>query len=400
MIIHLVKLLWNRKRANALLAVEIFFAFLVTCAVAVLAVHVAGNLRQPLGFDWKGVWRVSMEADEAGPMDAATWGAALSRLLDEAATLDPVEAVAGLEVVPYTFSERTAGVRHDGREPVEVQVNRATDMLAEVLDLRLVEGRWFEAADSELVWEPVVIDRDLARRLFGDDSPLGETLDGFYDGNQPRRVIGVVEDFREDGELATTGPYLFERTAGDDPEARALVVSNLLVRIRPGTPATFEAELVEHLGAVAPGWSFEAEPLSELRRTSFRVRLAPLVVGALVVFFLLLMVAMGLVGVLWQNVLQRTREIGVRRALGAAGADIHRQILMEIVIVTTLGLGLGTILLLQLPIGSLLGGLAPGVLPGGVALAMAVIYALVALCALYPSWLASRIHPAEALHHE
>ena len=99
-----------------------------------------------------------------------------------------------------------------------------------------------------------------------------------------------------------------------------------LVRVRPGTPAEFEEQLAKRLQAVAPDWSFEVQPLAQLRAYVVPLRLTPLIVGGIVAVFLLLMVGLGLIGVLWQNLLQRTREIGLRRAAGASrvGASIRR----------------------------------------------------------------------------
>ena len=65
-------------------------------------------------------------------------------------------------------------------------------------------------------------------------------------------------------------------------------------------------------------------------RESFRSRLVPLALGATIAGFLMLMVALGLIGVLWQNVTRRTREIGLRRAAGASHGDIRRQVIMEV----------------------------------------------------------------------
>src|SRR6185436_14479642 len=129
----------------------------------------------------------------------------------------------------------------------------------------------------------------------------------------------------------------------------------LLVRVRPGTPAAFEEELTRRMQAVARDWSFEITPLEQMRTSAIHRTLTPLIVGGIVAFFLLLMVTLGLLGVLWQNLLQRTREIGLRRATGASRAEVHRQVLMEQILLTTLGVFLGTVLVAQIPILDLIG---------------------------------------------
>ena len=63
MIKHLLKLVWNRKRANALIVAEIFISFLVLFAVFTGAVTLISNWRRPIGFQWQNVWVVSMDYD-------------------------------------------------------------------------------------------------------------------------------------------------------------------------------------------------------------------------------------------------------------------------------------------------------------------------------------------------
>jgi len=105
--------------------------------------------------------------------------------------------------------------------------------------------------------------------------------------------------------------------------------------------------------------------------------------------------------VLWQNLLQRTREIGLRRAVGASRAEVHRQIILEQLLLTTLGVLLGTIVVVQLPVLDVFGSaLRPEVFVSGLVLAMVSMYLLATVCALYPSAMASRVQPAEALRYE
>ena len=117
-------------------------------------------------------------------------------------------------------------------------------------------------------------------------------------------------------------------------------------------------------------------------------------------FFLLLMVGLGLIGVLWQNLLQRTREMGLRRAAGASRSAVHRQVIWEQAILTSLGVLLGVVVVVQIPILDLIGFIRPEVFAAGLGVSMAAIYLLAVLCALYPSAMASRLQPAEALRYE
>lgn len=397
MIRHLLKLVWHRKRANGLLIVEIFFSFLVVFAVAGFGVHLLDNYRRPLGFSWENVWDVRVEM---GPSDNETWTAVqvatFERVLREVKSLDGVAAAAGAFSVPYDNSTSMGVWGVDGRD-IHVELNWVTDDFAEVMGIALVGGRWFEEADSAQTWKPVIIDRELATDLFGAEDPIGRKLP-FEDEGVESRVVGLVADFRKAGELSAPMGFLFHRVRVGD--ARDWPPRNFVLELAPGTDAEFEQELVERLQALAPGWSFEVRPLEQMRESSFRLRLAPLAAAGVVAAFLMLMVGLGLIGVLWQNVTQRTREIGLRRATGASGGAIRRQVLMELWIVTSVGVALGALVVLQLPLLELTGPLHAGALAAGLLLAAVLIYLMAALCGLYPSWLATRVQPAEALHYE
>lgn len=398
---HLLKLVWNRKRANALIILEIFFTFLVVFGVGTLGLFLWDNWRRPLGFDWRNVWAVGIDMQQVSdnkftPEQVET----AARLAREVASLDAVEGVAGGMMTPFTFGQYNSIITVNGRD-VAMDFDQVSETFDEVMGIDLVKGRWFQPADATLSWEPVVIDQDLAREIWGEENPIGKRL-GEPDPKHPApevRVIGVVSDFRPHGELSTAGNFVFEYKRLGYVKHRP--PRALLVRVRPGTPAAFEEELARRMQAVARDWSFEIKPLEQLRETSFRQRITPLIVGAIVAFFLLLMVALGLLGVLWQNLLQRTREIGLRRAVGASRGEVHRQIVLEQLLLTTLGVLLGTLLVVQLPVLDVFGAaLRPEVFTSGLLLALIAMYLLAALCALYPSVMASRVRPAEALRYE
>ncbi len=401
MIRHLLKLVWNRKRSNALMILEICVSFLVVFVVATLGLFLWDNYRVPLGFEWKEVWnvRIGMGQTNDNTDNAAAQQAILARLIQEVRSLEPVEAAAGSYVVPFDQGGWEGTYKVQGRN-VETGVDRATVGFDKAMGLHLVAGRWFEEPDAAQSWEPVVIDQDLARVVFGAADPVGKVLFDPSPDEPQFRVVGVVSDFRKGGELLPNDNFLFRFASLDHPHPQGGSLRNLLIRVRPGTPAAFEEALVKRMQGVAPDWSFEVRPLPQVRATAFRFFLTPLIVAGTVAFFLLLMVGLGLIGVLWQNLLQRTREIGLRRAAGASRASVHRQVLLEQIVLTSLGVLIGTLLVIQVPILHLIGVLSNQVLTAGLLVAIVAMYLLSVLCALYPSSLAARVQPAEALRYE
>ena len=123
------------------------------------------------------------------------------------------------------------------------------------------------------------------------------------------------------------GNYVFQRHNLNDPKSGP--PNNILIRVQAGTTSAFEEKLMSNLQSVAKNWSFEIDPLSDMRE-GLTIYLAPIIAAGLVSAFLMIMVALGLTGVLWQNVTQRTKEIGLRRAKGATAGNIYMQILGEL----------------------------------------------------------------------
>jgi len=268
--------------------------------------------------------------------------------------------------------------------------------------LELTAGRWFNASDDGAAWVPVVVNERLAAEVFGGRPAVGNSVpqEKNRDGTvEPElRIVGVVREFRQDGEFASPKNYLFRRHRLDDEERRP--PGSLLVRLRPGTTAAFEERLVKRLQAVAPEWSFEVKPLVQMRETRSTLAVGPLIASGVIAGFLLLMVGMGLTGVLWQTVTQRTREIGLRRAKGATAGDIRTQILGELVVMTSVGVLAGAAIALQFPLLKLTGLISNGVYLASLVVSAACIYLLTMACAWYPSRMATRVSPAEALHYE
>jgi len=413
---HLLRLIWNRKRQNFLLTVEIFFAFLTLFGVVLIAAQYANNARRPLGYQIDHVWDLSVDRKESDedPAIKARHRETYRQLLLALRDLPQIQTVGAGFTGPYANSNWGSGTRLAGGRRVNFGVNKVTDSYAEVFHIPVVEGRWFTREDDAATWTPVIINRRLAQAIFGDAGAVGRVIEEERDPSAPppdpndkpekvKRVVGVVDEFRQSGELSSADNYLFYRMRLDDQDAEESLPERLYVRLAPGTPAAFEETLVKRAMAVAGNWSFEVKPIDDMRVDKLREYTIPLYVVATVAGFLLLMVAMGLTGVVWQSVTQRIREFGLRRAKGATIANIRVQILSEILLMTSLALVVAVGLLGQLPLLPLPEDLQ--LIPGGVFVAsilisVAAIYALTFACGWQPSRLATKIEPAEALHYE
>ena len=408
MIKHLCKLVWNRKRINFLVTLEIFFSFLVIFAVIVFAVYYTDNYRRPLGFDYQNVWYIGVERRAgSGDKDKPQQLETSRRLLAALREFGEVESAAGVWGAPYSRGNWTSG-RDDKKtgKSFHFGCNPVTDDLKDVLGLRMVGGRWFGKEDDGASYNPVVINRKLARDIFGDEDPVGKDISDPEDKKKvEQRVVGLIDDFRKNGEFAELSGYaIYRNDLTFKPGARGNIQGDpprsLLIKVRPGTTAAFEEKLLARLQTEAKDWSFSIKPLVEMRASVFQEYLVPMAAFGLVAGFLLIMVGLGLTGVLWLNVTQRTKEMGLRRAKGATRRRIYKQILGELFIVTTIGLLVGTLVVVQFPLLDLMGFASPEVYTASIFISLGLIYLLTTVCGLYPSLLAMRIHPAEALHYE
>lgn len=401
---HLLRLVWNRRRAHFLVGLEILAAFLILFVVGVFAVKTFANAGKPVGFTSKdvtvvevGLGREEIEGDAEGNRQR------VRRLLDAARGLDGVEQAAGAFLVPYGSGSAVDAHDVDGWR-YEYRWTEVTDEYADVLRLKVVAGRWFSREDDGKPYRPAVVTRELAREVFPGQDPVGKA---FPSGRarapetaaeRERRVVGVVEAYREGSDYSSPAPFAIFRADLSNPADG--IPQRIVVRFRPGTPRSAEEALVRAFQATVPEWTFTAEPLENARETASRLWLVPMLAGALVGGFLMLLVALGLTGVLWQNVSRRTREIGLRRATGATARQVAAQVVMEVWIVTALAVLAGSAFALQAPLVVPFGLLRFADVLAAAALASLLLFALTGICALYPAWLAARVDPSEALRWE
>ena len=386
MIRHLCKLVWNRKRANALTAFQIFISFLIVFITASIAVDNADNYRRPLGFSYENRWVVGFWRDRELPSDGEVEAPSRRQVYQALESFDWIESVAAADggAIPYGGSQYRSTI---GEQPIDY--GDVSDEFYEVLDLDLVSGRWFSEEDAVLDWAPIVITQPLSEALFGREDPIGQQVEW---NERDARVVGVVSDYRRRGEFSEPVFFVLTRVEDDAPV-------RFLVKVHPGTPLAAQEQIDKRLKAMAPGYRVEITTLEEDRASSFKLSLIPLFAAGVVSVLVMGMVALSLSGVLWQRTTLRTEEIGLRRALGGSAASIYAQLTGEMLVVASIGVIAGLLLVLQFPLLELLN-YTSGIYAISLALAALVIYGLVIVCSLYPGRLACRIRPVEALHHE
>jgi predicted permease len=270
---------------------------------------------------------------------------------------------------------------------------------ADVLGVRLLRGRWFDSRDGADAEPVVVIDERLAQDAFGGGDPLGQQIrigDPRSEDTVWRTVVGVVANVLLDQLDDPVRPSAFAPLA-QDPQ-RFLTVA---VHTR-GEPMAFAQTLRETVRSID-----QDIPVYWVRTLdnwiwagNFTSRIVSALFGVFA-FIAVVLSAAGIYSVLAYSVSQRTREIGVRRAMGAVDGRIINMILgqgaMQLVI------GLGTGLLCAIGFAQFLSSMLRGVSPFDppTLLGVALILCLVSLVAsLLPALRAMRVTPMEALRHE
>ncbi|HEV2856531.1 MAG TPA: ABC transporter permease [Thermoanaerobaculia bacterium] len=368
------------------------------------------------GFDPRGVLTVRLNLPEAEYKDAFATARFVQQLLEKVRAVPEVVSAGTVNNLPLGGGNSNSGYAFEDfpLKPDEVPPILGTRFASpgyfEAMGIPVIEGRIFERLDPAKRSEEVVVSEALARRFWPGRSALGKRLQpGFGKGKNWYTIVGVVGSVRDDGldekpHESIYFPVLRQRSNdeenGSDPEwvprSFCLVVKGRV------DPASLTARVRQAVWSIDPNLPLaQVHPLQEvvslsMARTSFTMLL--LVIAAAVA---LLLGTVGIYGVISYVVTQRTREIGVRMALGAARRDISRMVLREGAVITLVGIGIG--LAGALALTRLMLALLYDVSPTDPA-TFAAVPVLLAAVALFASWMPARraaaVEPLEAIRYE
>ena len=227
------------------------------------------------------------------------------------------------------------------------------EKLPETMGLKLVKGRWFNA-DELLDWDTVnkpgvdvavptaIITSDMAAKLWPGQDPLGKTLYSWGD-DSGSRVIGVVDKLARPNNQG--GPEAYHYSMILPIWTPYTVGGNYLVRTEPGRRAEVMKAAVAALQKNGPRRIvLDQKTMEEMRADFYRQDRAMAWMLVIVCVALLVVTALGIVGLASFWVQQRTKQIGVRRALGATRGQILRYFQTENFLLATLGIVIGMML--------------------------------------------------------
>jgi putative ABC transport system permease protein len=294
---------------------------------------------------------------------------------------------------PFSGNGFNSGFRYNGAE-TWANFYTVEDNYENLLGMKVLEGRWFSGDDKVFNGRPAVINETLKKQLFGDEDALGKIVET-DDAAERMKIVGVVADTKDESEFEVPGPGLFRRMDTSDLRRGY----SILIKVRPGADAALEGRVYKTLSNLKKNVDIEIEHLSDLKDAKNRATRVPFTGFLIIASFLVINVALGIFGVLWHNIQKRKGEIGLRRAVGATGKAISRQLVTEAILLATLSLILGSFFAVQFPLLNLLSLPANNYITA-IIYSILVIYVLVIICALYPGRQAAAIYPAVALHED
>lgn len=291
----------------------------------------------------------------------------------------------------------------DPRQPSdrrEAHVNFVSHRYFDTVRMRVASGRTFTGADGFGAPRVAVVNKALARQRFGDRDPIGARLRPDFPGDEdhPVTVVGVLEDARYNSlRETTTGPMIWL------PLQQAVYrINSVELRVHPGAENAVAQSAAAALRSVNPYLMVRRSTTlaDQVAGTTARERLL-LTLSTAFGGFALVLAAIGLHGMLTYKVARRTREIGVRLALGAQRSSVVGMFLRDALVLTAVSAAIGVPVALAAgwSLRTFLFGVAPRD-PLTVAAACGVLTMTVLMASCVPAVRASRLDPVTALRSE
>jgi putative ABC transport system permease protein len=324
-----------------------------------------------------------------------------SEAITRLAALPGVTAAGATGKLPLEGYSWTGDLFVEGRPDIwgrDLRHKSITPGYLRAAGIRLIAGRDFGSEDTAAGPRVTIVNQTLARRFFGDTPPVGKRIAYSRPSASTMwtTIVGVVADEKQDGLAADVQPEVYAPHTQDTRNAMSLIVRTA---VRPVSLLPLvRREMTAVDAAVA---LYDIRTLGQVvERSLAEERFSTALLGAFALTALLLAV-IGLYGIVAFAVTSRTREIGVRLALGASRQHVLRMVVWDGVRVVLMGVAAG--LLVALAIGRGIESFLFQTPPTDPLVLVAVAAALTAAgaCASYlPAWRASRVDPVESLRVE
>jgi len=394
--------LWRRFGTN-LVVVELAIAVVLLVSAGLLGKSFYHLLHVDIGFEPDHLATVGVTLSDAEYSKPAQAAAASHKIIDRVSSLPGVQSVGITSVLPVSFNGDTSWIRIAGHpyngEHNEVNRREISPALFTTLRAKLISGRYFTDADDASKPKVVIINQTLARKYFPGEDPIGKKIgDTSLSPKSLTEIVGVVGDVKDGGLDAETWPAEYVPFDHDNDTDFSVVVRT------SQSEASVLPSLVAAIHAIDAGIGTQNEA-TMLERISespsaYMHRSSAWLVGGFA-FLALVLGVVGLYGVIAYSVSQRTREIGVRMALGAQRSSVSQMIMKEAS--RLVGIGIAAGLLCAVAAATGMRSILFGVRSWDVA-TLAGVAAVLAVSALLASYLparrAAKVDPMVALRYE
>jgi predicted permease len=385
---------------DLLVAGQIAVTLVLLVAAGLLTRSLLAAERTDVGFRTNGLAILSMDPTMLR-YDATRAAQFFDTALARARAIPGVEGAALAARLPFSINFNTQniyvpGFHAPGDRMPSLQTTQVSPEYFDTLGIPILEGRTFASSDTPDSPGVVVVNETMARRFWPRESAIGRRLQLRGPEGPSFEIVGVVADYKVQtvGEQPT--PYIhFAQRQRRDP------FQMVLVRTR-GDAGALLSDLRRQLLALEPNLVFLDSQTMEAQvgTTLLPVRIGAMVVGVIGLIGMLL-AAIGLYGVIGYSVTRRTREIGIRLALGARPSTMLAMVLRHGLLVTAAGLVVGSLLAAAAAraLGALLYGVGVGD-PVAWVSAIALVLAAALIANLVPARRAARVEPSRALRSE
>ena len=386
------------RTMRPLVAGQVALSVLLVVAAALFGRSLLSLWHLDAGFDREQIVSVRLTTP-----DEAAFTPEQLRLF-RARVLERVETISGVVAADLSYTgivsgaESISGNNIEGYQPapgerVRLQENRVGPGYFAATGMMLREGRLFTDRDADGSTPVAVVNETTVRRYFGGQSPLGRRL-GY--GAPDTEIVGVVADARVNGLRREPVPMAFYPLDQRPRFPRYLDVRAI------GDPTAVGGSVSRLLADLDPRVRVDAvRSISDMLNRGIQRDRALAYVTSAFGLVALLLACIGVYGVLSYAVARRTREMGLRAALGAEAADLRRLVVRDgmRIVVSGVVAGVAIALVASRLIQSLLFGVAASDPMTHAAVAAGLAAAGFCACAL-PAWRASRVDPASALRNE
>jgi len=393
--------LWTR---SALVVCQVSLAFVLLIGSGLLTLSFARLLAVDPGFQAENVQTAQFSLPRARYKEDSQVRTFVDGLLVRVRAIPGVTAAGATDALPFSGSSNASAMAVEGYNAASGELppvprwNSIDAGYLPAMKIPLRAGRYFSEGDGSETQKVAIVDEFLARKYWPEGKAVGGHIRrGIEDKDKPYTVIGVVSSVKSEdlADLSPRGEVYFNLRQA---EKRTL---HVVVKTAANNTAAV-AEVRSALKQADPELPlFDARSMPERVTRSVRERKASMVICLVFALLALALSAIGIYGVLAYTVTQRTREFGIRMALGASAGDVVSMVIRHGVRLAAIGLAIGIAGALTLT--RLMATMLYGVRPtdplvfGSVAVALMAV-ALAA--SVVPSVRIARIRPANALRYE